>query len=76
MTLLDVRLVPFVIKLEFKILSVSFRALEMRLSILDFKFFVKLFVVSPVKFNSIADTPTNEVVKMAMILNAIIIPEG
>jgi hypothetical protein len=56
MILLEVRLDPLAIKLEFSILPVSFRAFDIRLSILDFSSVVKFFVASFVGVGSMAET--------------------
>lgn len=60
--LLDIKILPEVrldslfIKLEFRILSESFRAFEIRLLIEDRRLLVKLLELMSVKFNSAANT--------------------
>jgi hypothetical protein len=71
-TWLDVRLDPLLRELEFNILLVSFKAFEIRVFILDFKFLVKLLVIEAVEFSSMANTVTyelkiNDVAKVIMI---------
>jgi len=58
--------------LEFIMLSVSFRAFETRSCILDFRFVEKSFVAF-IGFVSVANTFTNEKVKIDNILSTITI---
>ena len=64
MILFEVRLELLVIKLEFTIFSVSFRAFEIRLLIEDRRFLVKLLELMSVKFNSAASTSLYENVRI------------
>jgi hypothetical protein len=72
-TWLDVRLVPLLWELELIMVLVLFKALEIRLFILDFRFLVKLFVVDFVEFCSTANIVTYEL-KINIIDNVIMIP--
>jgi len=72
-TWLDVRLDSLLWELELIMLLVLFKALEIKLFILEFRFLVKSFVIESVEFCSTANTITNEL-KINNIDNVIMIP--
>jgi hypothetical protein len=72
-TWLDVRLDSLFWELELIMLLVLFKALEIRLFILDFRLSVKSFDIESVEFCSMANTITNEL-KINNIDNVIMIP--